>query len=114
MSMRRLVLLATAIALLGGPFAPIAAAADPSLEQVPIESASTPAQHTALANYYASKATAARKEAEHHRAMGKAYGGVKASQAAMMRSHCDKLATLYDDEAKQFDMLASMDRDMAK
>jgi hypothetical protein len=112
--MRRLVFLAAAVALLAGPFAPIAAAADPSLEQVLIESASTPQQHAALANYYASKAAAARKEAEEHRAMGKAYGGVKASQAAMMKDHCDKLASLYDDEAKQYDMLASMHRDMAK
>jgi hypothetical protein len=112
--MRRLVFLATAIALLAGPFAPIAAAADPSLEQALIESASTPKEHAALANYYAGKAAEARKDAEYHRAMGKSYSGVKATQLAMMKDHCEKLATLYDDQAKEFDMMASMQRDMAK
>jgi len=112
--MRRLIFLSAAIALLAGPFAPLAAAADPSLEEVLIESASTPQQHAALANYYAGKAADARKEAEYHRSMGKAYGGVKASQLAMMKDHCDKLATLYDAEAKEFDTMASMHRGMAK
>jgi hypothetical protein len=112
--MRRLVFLATTIALLAGPFAPIAAAADQSLEQVLIDSASSPQEHAALANYYAGKAAAARKEAEYHRAMGKSYSGAKATQLAMMKDHCDKLATLYDDQAKEFDTMASMQRDMAK
>ncbi len=112
--MRRLIFLATAIALLAGPLAPLAAAADPSLEQVLIESASTPQQHGALATYYAGKAAEARKDAEYHRAMGKSYSGAKATQLGMMKDHCEKLATLYDDQAKEFDMMASMQRDMAK
>ena len=112
--MQRLLFLATALALLAGPLAPIAGAADPSLEQVLIESATTPQQHAALASYYAAKAVAARKDAEYHRAMGKSYSGAKAAQVAMMKEHCEKLATLYDDQAKEFDMMASMQRDMAK
>lgn len=112
--MRRLIFLATAAALIAGPLAPIAVAADPTLEQVLIESASTPQQHAALANYYAAKAADARKQAEDHLAMGKAYGGAKASQIAMMKDHCDKLATLYESEAREFDMLASTHRSMAK
>lgn len=92
----------------------VALAEDASLEQVLIESASTPKQHQALATYYAGKAAAARKDAEYHRAMGKAYGGAKASQIAMMKDHCEKLAALADDQAKEFDAMASMHRDMAK
>ena len=112
--MRRLAFLATAIALLVGPLAPTAAAADASLEQVLIDSASSPKEHAALASYYAGKAAAARKAAEYHRAMGKSYSGVKATQLAMMKEHCEKLATLYDEQAKEFDAMASMQRDMAK
>ena len=112
--MRPLIVFATAIALLVGPFAPIAAAGDASLEQVLVESASTPQAHAALANYYAGKAAEARKQAEYHRSMGKKYGGVKGVEIAMMKDHCAKLATLYDDQAKEFDMMASMHRDMAK
>ena len=112
--MRRLVVIATAVAVLAGPFAPIVAAADPTLEQVLVESASTPQQHAALANYYSAKAADARKQAEYHRAMGKTYGGVKASELATMKDHCEKLAKLFDDEAKEFDAMAKMHLDMAK
>ena len=86
----------------------------PSLEQVLIESAGTPKEHQALANYYSGKAAEARKQAEYHRAMGKAYGGVKGSQIAMMKDHCEKLATLSDEQAKEFDMMAEMHAAAAK
>lgn len=89
-------------------------ASSPSLEQVLIESASTPKAHQALATYYTEKAAAARKNAAYHRAMGKSYGGAKESQIAMMKNHCEKLASLSDDEAKQYDAMASMHRDMTK
>jgi len=112
--MRRFVFITAALALLAAPFAPIARADSGSLEQILVESATTPQQHAALASYYAGKAAEARKDAEAHRAMAKAYGGVKASQLAMMKEHCDKLAALYEDQAKEFDMMASMQRDMAK
>ncbi len=88
--------------------------ASASLEQVLIESASTPKAHQALATYYTGKAAAARKDAEYHRAMGKAYSGGKGSQIAMMKDHCEKLASLADDQAKEYDAMASMHRDMAK
>ena len=85
-----------------------------SLEQVLIESASSPKDHQALAKYYAGKAAEARKEAESHRAMAKTYGGVKGSQIAMMKDHCDKLATLSDDQAKEFDAMAAAHEAAAK
>lgn len=89
-------------------------APSPSLEQVLIESASTPKEHQALASYYTGKAAAARKDAEYHRAMGKTYSGVKGSQLATMKDHCEKLASLDDEQAKEYDAMASMHRDMAK
>ena len=85
-----------------------------SLEQVLIESASTPKDHQALASYYTGKAAAARKEAESHRSMAKTYGGVKGSQIAMMKDHCEKLATLSDEQAKEYDMMAEMHAAAAK
>lgn len=85
-----------------------------SLEQVLIESASTPKDHQALAKYYAGKAAEARKEAESHRAMAKAYGGAKGSQIAMMQDHCKKLAALADDQAKEFDAMAAAHEAAAK
>jgi hypothetical protein len=85
-----------------------------SLVQVLIESASTPKEHQALANYYTGKAAEARKEAEGHRSMAKAYGGAKGSQLATMKDHCEKLATLSDAEAKEFDAMAEAHAAAAK
>jgi len=112
--MRRLIFLAAALSLLGGPLGSMAFAGDASLEQVLIETASTPEQHAALASYYDAKAADARKDAEYHRAMGKAYGGVKASQLAAMKEHCEKLAALYEQQAKDYEMMATAHRGMAK
>jgi len=112
--MRRLIPFAIAAVLASTPFAARDARADGELEQVLVESATTPAQHTALARYYADKGAAATKEAERHRAMGKAYGGAKAAEVSRMREHCEKLAALYADQAKQFDMLAKEHQALAK
>jgi len=109
----RLIFVSAVLAVLSGSLAPSAWAA-PSLEQVLVEGASTPQQHAALATYYEEKAAAARKDAESHRAMSKSYTGVKMSQAATMKDHCDKLAAYADDQAKEYDALASAHRSMAK
>jgi hypothetical protein len=83
------------------------AADDTSLETVLIESASTPAQHHALGNYFESKAADARAQAGQHRSMAKAYSGIKAADSAAMRAHCEKLATSYDAQAKEYDAMAA-------
>jgi hypothetical protein len=103
--MRRLAFLTAALALLATPLAPMALADGGSLEQVLVETGTTPQQHEALANYYGGKAAAARKEADYHRAMGKPYGGGKVAKVAAMKQHCEKLAALYDDQAREFDTL---------
>ena len=106
---------ALVLALALGALPAMAFAGDASsLEQVLIESASTPKDHQALAKYYAAKAADARKEAESHRSMAKSYGGVKGSQLAMMKDHCEKLAALSDDQAKEFDAMAAAHEAAAK
>lgn len=112
--MRRWIILVAATALLAAGLTSGANADASGLEQVLIESASTPKQHSALASYYEGKAAAARKEAQEHRSMGKAYSAGKFTQVLQMKEHCEKLAALYDEQAKEFDMLASMHRDAAK
>lgn len=112
--MKRLIVLAGALALLAGPLAVTASAHDSDLEKALIESATTPQQHAALAHYYESKAASARKRAAEHREMGKSYSGAKATQLAAMKTHCEKLATLVDDEAKEYDAMAAMHKGMAK
>ena len=112
--MRRFVPFALALVLVSGPLAARAADAAADLEQVLVESATTPAQHAALARYYGDKSAAAAKEAERHRAMGKSYSGAKMVEVARMKEHCEKLSALYDDQAKQFDMLAKEHAALAK
>jgi hypothetical protein len=106
--------IAAALTFLAGPLTPNARADETVLEQALAESATTPQQHAALANYYAAKAAAARKDAESHRSMAKTYSGGKITQLAAMKDHCEKLAKLSDDQAKEYDAMAGTHRDMAK
>jgi hypothetical protein len=80
---------------------------DHSLEDLLVESASTPAQHEALAHHFHAKAASARKEAERHRAMAKTYGGSKLVIAEAQRKHCADLAQNLDAQAKIYDELAA-------
>ena len=105
MQVVRALLLTTALALSGA--AAFAQASEHSLEDVLIESASTPAQHQALAHHFRAKAEAARKEAARHRSMAKTYGGTKLTLAEAQRKHCTDLAASYDAQATQFDALAA-------
>jgi len=111
--MLRMVQLALVLGLVSMTLGGVARAADPlTLEQTLAASASTPAQHQALAAFYAGKAEESKKEAANHRAMGLAYSGRK--DMANMREHCDKLASLQDDIAKQYAALAEMEQAAAK
>ena len=84
------------------------------LEQVLIESASTPAQHHALAQHFSAKAAAARREAERHRSMAKTYGGTKLVIAEAQREHCTDLAASYEAQATQYDAMAAAHEAEAK
>jgi hypothetical protein len=85
-----------------------------SLEQVLVESATTPAQHEALAKYYHGKAAAERKKAAEHKAMGAAYGGTKMTIAQAEKEHCAKLATLHESAAAEYDAMAAEHESLAK
>jgi hypothetical protein len=103
--------LALAFALSAAP----ALADDHDVDSSAIESASTPAQHQALADQFKSKAAAARREAARHRAMGKAYAGGRMARSPQPPStHCTKLADLYDAQANEYDALAAAHEAEAK
>ena len=79
-----------------------------SLEQLVIETAKTPAEHTALAKHFRAKAEEARAEARRHESMGKSYGlgPVKLTQVAQMQGHCKKLTELNGAMATEYEGLA--------
>jgi hypothetical protein len=85
-----------------------------SLEQILIESASTPAQHQALASHFRAKAADARAEAKEHRSMADSYGGTKLVVAAAQKKHCNDLATNLEAQAKLYDELAAAHEAEAK
>jgi hypothetical protein len=102
------------VALATASFASVAWGEEDAIVDVLIESASTPAQHQALANYYKAKAADAKKEAADHRAMAKSYGSQKATLAAAQAEHCNKLASLSDGQAAEYDQLAAAHEAAAK
>jgi len=103
MSMLRVAILAFALVL---PGSLALAAGEHGLEQVLIESASSPAQHQALADHFRAQAAGARREAERHRTMAKSYGGGK-PPAEAQRKHCENLAKSFDAQAADYDALAA-------
>jgi hypothetical protein len=93
----------------------IAGADDHGLEQILAETATTPAQHQALAKYYRAKAADAKAEAESHRAMAKNYSaGASVPMARQRAEHCGKLASLADSEAAEYEKLAVSHEAQAK
>lgn len=84
----------------------------PGLElQRRIESASTPGEHEALAAYYDSEAATARKRAEDHRNMARAYAGSRNSGS--MAGHCDLLVRSHENLARQYAEMAAGHRGLA-
>jgi len=113
MSMFRTVALGFAIAV--APMAGIAGADDRGLEQILAETATTPAQHQALAKYYRAKAADAKAEAESHRTMAKNYSAGTSMPLARQRAeHCEKIAKLADGQAAEYEKLAASHETQAK
>ena len=102
------------LAILTAPIAGIAWADDSALEKFMIETAAAPAQHKALANYYRAKAADAKAEAESHRSMVKAYSGVSMPMAKQRAEHCNKLSSLSDAQAAEYEKLAASHEAQAK
>jgi hypothetical protein len=92
-----------------------AVADDSGLEQILAETASTPAQHQALAKYYRAKAADAKAEAASHRTMAKSYAsGASIPLAKQRAEHCEKIAKLSDDQAAEYEKLAASHESQAK
>jgi hypothetical protein len=106
MSAFRSAIFATALVLAPVLLAADARANDSDLEQVLIETASTPQQHQALANHFRAKAAQERKEAALHRQMGKAYSGGRATIAQSQSQHCAKIAEMKEASAAEYEKLA--------
>ena len=114
-----------AVLLLGAlALAPGLAIADEShsLEAAVVESATTSAEHTALAAHFRGKAAGARAEASQHDAMARAYappGGGKTTwgtiqQRQKMADHCKRLSQQNAAMAQDFDALAQLHDEQAK
>ena len=72
--------------------------------------ASTPADHHALEEYFLTAANRYTTDANDHVAMAQAYRGTRIAQAA---AHCDHLAGLSRDEAKEATAAAAMHKQLA-
>lgn len=76
--------------------------------------AESPQQHAALAEYYRSKADAARSEAQRHEKMGRSYSRGKLTQRNAMRRHCQEIAKQQASLAKEYEALARLHEKDAK
>jgi hypothetical protein len=72
--------------------------------------ASTPADHGALEEYFRTAAKRYTTEANEHVAMAQAYRGTRIASAA---AHCDRLASLSRDEAKEATAAAEVHKQLA-
>lgn len=101
-----------ALALSAGPS--LAGTDAPTLELFVIEMAQTPAQHTALAQYYRGKAADARSEQSRHEQMAKGYGAKRVTQQMRMKEHCQAIVKDLADMAKTYDEMATEHENEAK
>ena len=72
--------------------------------------ASTAADHHALEEYFRAAATRYREAVREHTSMAQAYRGTRIAQAA---AHCDRLASVSRDEAKEATTAAEMHKQLA-
>jgi hypothetical protein len=85
-----------------------------SLEQLVAETAHTKAEHQALAKFYTEEAADARKLANRHQSMGRAYLGSKGMNKQAFTNHCKRIAEQQEAMAKEFDALAKLHEEEAK
>jgi hypothetical protein len=78
-----------------------------------IESAKTPADHQAIADYYQRMADAAKAKAAEHTKMAQDYKTGAFGSKTHFHEHCETLARLYQSEAKEYAALAEAHRQMA-
>lgn len=90
--------------------APTSSPPAPDLQQR-IETATTRADHEALALSFDREAATARDKAAEHRKMAKAYVGARSG--ASMQAHCNAIVRDYESVAKEFEGLAADHRQIA-
>lgn len=99
-----------ALALLGA----MTAAAGDRVTPSQIATATTSAQHEAIAQAYEDEAAASEKRAESHATMAQTYRmGPNKSSGASMGNHCGRLEETYRSAAAEYRMLAKEHREMA-
>jgi hypothetical protein len=118
---RRLSTLALAACLVAAAGA--VRALEPADPTQAIESATTPADHEALAAYYEGEAKQARAKADEHRRMAAAYrsfrvpAGTKGNRSGLQRTmpgHCDRVVASYTAAADEYEAMAAAHREAAK
>lgn len=76
------------------------------LEALVVEMAETPAQHRALARYYRDQAEEHRELAALHREMARSYAAADKRDSVRKSEHCERLATLDEELADEYEALA--------
>ena len=79
-----------------------------NLVELLVESADTPQEHKALAAYFRGLAGERRAEAKRHRSMANHYGGGNVTTRQQGKEHCDRLVSLNEEEAAQYEALAKL------
>ena len=87
---------------------PEATSPSPSLEELVVQMADTPAEHRAIAQYFRDTAESTRVRAEYHRSMGSSYAAGKVGARDRMRDHCDRISALERGLVKEFEELARL------
>lgn len=106
---------ASLLGMLALPPASLAEDKEPlSIEALAEKSATTAADHQALAAYYRQKADEARAEVKRHRTMATSFSSRSAGAEAGMRVHCDRLAETAQQEATEYDAMAAIHDEAAK
>lgn len=85
-----------------------------SIEALATETATTAAQHEALAAYYRGKAADARAVVKTHRDMAASFVSKADTGMTSMRAHCERLASAAEQEAVEYDALAAVQDAEAK
>lgn len=105
---RSVLALMAVVMVLGASPSVQAGEAEDNLVEMFAQSADTPQEHKALAAYFHELAENRRAEAARHRSMAKYYGGQKATTQQQGKQHCDRLVSLNEEEAAQYEALAKL------
>jgi len=101
-------------ALLALPAMGFAGESAKSLEAIAAETATTAAQHQALAAYYREKAADQRAVVKTHKDMAASFVSKADTGASNMRAHCESLGKAAEQLAAEYDAMAAVQDEEAK